>query len=195
MQDVILELIEIGQELHQRGWLPATAGNISARVEDKIAISASGTHKGYLKKDDFVILDLDGNKIEGMGKPSAETLLHLEVYKHYPWVKSVLHVHSVNSTIISKVFNKIELKDYELLKAFDNINTHEAKMNVPILENSQDMKTLSDILEGYLKSYENLQGFLLKAHGLYTWGKSIKEAFYKVEAFDFLFECELKLKV
>ncbi len=194
MDREISELIQIGRELHLRGWLPASGGNLSARLEDKgIIITASGSHKGHLTREDFVLLDLEGNILKGSKKPSAETLLHLLVYRLFPEVMSVLHIHSINSTLISRLSQDyVKLENYELLKAFDGIKTHEASLLVPVFENSQDMESLSQRVEKKLKE-GNFYGFLLKSHGLYTWGKSIREAYIRLEAFEFLFECELRL--
>ncbi len=190
----ISELIEVGRVFHSRGWLPASGGNLSARIgQDKVLITASGTHKGHLTREDFVVVNLEGEPLEGSKKPSAETLLHLVVYRSLPEVNCVLHVHSVNSTLISRLAKSdIKLEGYELLKAFDGIKTHEASLYVPVLENSQDMKGISKVLEGRLKA-ERTYGFLLRSHGLYTWGRNIREAYIRLEAFEFLFECELKL--
>ncbi len=194
MQDEISQLIEVGRELHLRGWLPASGGNLSARLGNgTVVITASGSHKGHLTAEDFVLLDPDGNVVKGSKKPSAETELHLLVYRLFPEVKSVLHVHSVNATLISRLSNSdVRLENYELLKAFDGIKTHETFVEVPVFENSQDMKSLSKEVEAKLKD-GIYYGFLLRSHGLYTWGRSIREAYIRLEAFDFLFECELKL--
>lgn len=194
MHAEISELIEIGRALHARGWLPASGGNLSARLDNtRVLITASGSHKGHLTREDFVVVNLEGELLEGSKKPSAETLLHLAVYRTFPEVKCVLHVHSVNSTLISRVSKgDIWLEGYELLKAFEGIKTHKASICVPVFENSQDMEELSRLVEDRLKDGK-FYGFLLESHGLYTWGKSIREAYIRLEAFEFLFECELKL--
>jgi len=194
MHREISELIEIGRLLHLRGWLPASGGNLSVRLEDeRVLITASGSHKGHLTREDFVVVNLKGEILEGSKKPSAETELHLLVYRLFPQVKSVLHVHSMNSTLISRLTREdIRLEGYELLKAFEGIKTHETSISVPVFENSQDMEELSKRIEKKLRE-EKVYGFLLRSHGLYTWGKSIREAYIRLEAFEFLFECELRL--
>ncbi len=194
MKNYTSDLIEIGRLLHSRGWLPASGGNLSARLEDdRVLITASGSHKGHLTREDFVVVNLKGEVLEGSKKPSAETELHLLVYRVFPQVNSVLHVHSMNSTLISRLTQEdIRLEGYELLKAFDGIKTHETIISVPVFENCQDMEELSKKIEKRLKE-EKVYGFLLRSHGLYTWGKSIREAYIRLEAFEFLFECELRL--
>ena len=133
MEREISELIEIGRELHSRGWLPASGGNLSARLEDGlILITASGSHKGHLTREDFVFVDLEGNLVKGSKRPSAETLLHTLVNKLYPSAMCVLHVHSINSTLISRLSKgDIRLENYELLKAFEGIKTHQTSLRVP----------------------------------------------------------------
>jgi len=195
MEREISELIEIGRELHSRGWLPASGGNLSARLEDGlILITASGSHKGHLTREDFVFVDLEGNLVKGSKRPSAETILHTLVYKLFPSAMCVLHVHSINSTLISRLSKgDIRLENYELLKAFEGIKTHQTSLTVPVFENSQDMRSLSEMIRERLEKEEKIYGFLLRSHGLYTWGKSIREAYIRLEAFEFLFECELKM--
>ena len=192
--DAFKKIVEAGRFLDSKGWVPATSGNISVRVgPDRIAITASGKHKGRLKPEDILLVDLEGNPLENK-RPSAETLLHLTVYRLFPEVKAVVHTHSPNATLISRIAKgSVELEDYELLKAFPEIETHETKIVVPVFENDQNMERLSRKVEEYLKSHGNVYGFLISSHGLYTWGKDMESALIHAEAYEFLFECELKL--
>ncbi|RLJ71068.1 methylthioribulose-1-phosphate dehydratase [Hydrogenivirga caldilitoris] len=194
LEEVIVEIIEAGRFLDAKGWVPATSGNLSVRVDiDKIAITASGRHKGRLKPEDIILVDLEGQAL-GDKKPSAETLLHLLVYRTFPNVNAVVHTHSPNATLISRIAKgRVELEDYELLKAFPEIKTHETRLSVPVFENDQDMKRLSEKVEGYIKKHSNVYGFLIGSHGLYTWGESMERAILHAEAYEFLFECEIKL--
>ena len=188
------EIIYAGKFLHERGWVPATSGNISARVsEEFIAITSSGKHKGELKPEDILLIDYEGNPIGG-GKPSAETLLHTTIYKLFPEVGAIVHTHSPNATVISLILKeKVELEDYELLKAFPGIHTHETKITIPIFENDQNIPRLAKKVEDYFKNSKEGYGFLIQGHGLYTWGRTMKEALIHTEALEFLFECEMKL--
>ncbi len=190
----VQEIIDAGRFLDSKGWVPATSGNISVRVGlDRVAITASGKHKGRLKPQDILLVDLEGYPLEDK-KPSAETLLHLTVYRLYPEVKAVVHTHSPNATLISRIAKgSVELEDYELLKAFPEIDTHEAKIVVPVFENDQDMERLSGKVKEYLEKHTDVYGFLIASHGLYTWGESMEYALMHAEAYEFLFECELKL--
>ncbi len=194
MEEKVADVVKIAREFHARGWLPATAGNLSVRLDDKrVCITASGTHKGHISEKDFVIVDYEGNTLDGKKKPSAETLLHLVVYKNFSDVNAVFHVHTINSTLVSRFLeDKVILKDYELLKAFDGIDTHESVVEIPIFQNMQDMRGLSNILQKAIDKNEVRYGFLLKSHGIYAWGKDVMDAYVKLEALDFLFDCELR---
>ena len=98
------QLIDAGQFIDSKGWVPATSGNFSARLPDgNIAITVSGKHKGRLQLDDIMLIDADANSLDGK-KPSAETLLHTSLYKRFPEVQSVLHPHSINATLCSRLF-------------------------------------------------------------------------------------------
>ncbi len=187
------DIIDLGNKLYSRGLLNATSGNISSVLNNdplELAITASGVDKGNMNAEDIIIIDSDGTVTEGNGKPSAETLLHLAVIKNTE-AKSVIHTHSIWSTVLSRIYlpeGFLSLKGYEMLKALDGNKTHETNEVIPVFENTQDMKGLSEIVSKYLKEHPETHGFVLSGHGLYTWGKSLKEAKRSVEALEFLLE-------
>lgn len=195
LQHVASALVEAGKTLYARGWVPATSGNFSARYgSDKIAITVSGRDKGALTPDDIMTIDPQGRAADNR-IPSAEALLHTVIYKHFPEMNAVLHTHSINATLISRLNNsELILSGYEILKAFDRISTHESSICIPIFQNDQDIARLSHKVVMYLENNPPIFGFLIAGHGLYTWGQSIQETMRHLEAFEFLFECELKLK-
>lgn len=187
------ELIEAGRWLYQQGMVPATSGNFSGRIDDgNIAITVSGRHKGKLVPADIMCIDSEGQSLDGQ-TPSAEALLHVQIYRLFPDTGVILHPHSQNATVLSRLQNDwVTLEGYELLKAFSGINTHNATLQVPVFDNDQDIARLASNIEPILKSTENLYGYLLRGHGFYTWGKTYNDALRHVEAFEFLFGCELK---
>lgn len=142
-----------------------------------------------------MLADATGNSLDG-NKPSAETLLHVQIYKRFPDARCILHPHSVNATLLSLVADgDIELRDYEILKAFPGINTHECKVTVPVFANDQDIGRLSTAVETrMMDSEEVFHGYLIRGHGFYTWGNSVDDALRHVEAFEFLFDCEMRRK-
>lgn len=188
------ELIAAGRFIDSKGWVPATSGNFSARLSDgTIAITVSGRHKGHLQRDDIMLIDADGLALDGK-KPSAETLLHTSIYRRYPWVQSVLHPHSLNSTLIARLFGQqLVLEDYELLKALPGIDTHETRIVIPIFANDQLIPRLAAQVEDYLDRHGDIHAYVIAGHGFYTWGASVADTLRHLEALEFLFECELRL--
>jgi methylthioribulose-1-phosphate dehydratase len=189
------ELIEAGQVLYRLGMVPATSGNFSARLGDgSLAITVSGRHKGKLTEDGIMRVDAEGRSLDGR-RSSAETPLHVQIYKRYPEARVVLHPHSVNATLLSRLCaDELALQDYELLKAFPGIDTHDHTVRVPIFDNDQDIARLASRVEARLPVYEPVQGYLIRGHGFYTWGESAEDAMRHVEAFEFLFDCELRMR-
>lgn len=187
-------LSECGAEFYRRGWVLGTAGNFSAllsRDPMNICITASGNEKGGLNGTHFLEVNADGQKTSGEGKPSAETLLHLAIYRLRPEAGSILHTHSVWGTILSDVHfenGAIEIEGYEMLKGLAGVPTHEHKERLPIVENSQDYIALSHVIENVLNENPDCHGVYLRRHGLYTWGKDITEAKRHIEIYEFLFE-------
>jgi methylthioribulose-1-phosphate dehydratase len=178
---------------YTQGWVPATSGNFSVRQGERILITASGLDKGALTPVGLLEVDLEGNVVDGAGKPSAETGLHLVLYKARPAAGAILHVHTVWNTLLSGFHEDaghVALEGYELLKGLSAVATHEHVERVPILKNSQNYAELSEQLRKALKEYPDAHGVLLSRHGLYTWGESVAEARRHLEALEFLFGVE-----
>lgn len=186
-------LIAIGQRLDQHGYAPATGGNYSIRLDDgSLAITASGTHKGRLTPDDIMRVSPAGDALDAK-KPSAETLLHCLVYAIDPGAGSVLHTHSVCGTVLSRALagqGSIILEGYELLKIFPGIDTHDRRIAIPLVDNSQDMPALADQIRPLLVAQTpRLPAFYIRGHGLYAWGPTPEAAEHVVEACEFLLNC------
>lgn len=188
------QLADAGREFYRRGWVLGTSGNFStllARKPLRLCITASGNEKGSLEETNFLEIDEDAEIFQGFGKPSAETLIHLTIYRHLPKARSILHTHSVWGTILSDVFyeqGSIEIEGYEMLKGLSGVTTHEHTEKVPIVENSQDYVALSHVIENVIRENKGLHGIYLRRHGLYTWGETVAEARRHIEIFEFLFE-------
>lgn len=195
LQQAAAALVDIGHQAYQRGWLPATSGNLSCRLDDgTVAITVSGRHKGRLCLDDIMRVDREGRPIDAK-RPSAETLLHTQLYERFPEVGAVLHTHSVNATVLSRVSGAaLHLDDLELLKAFEGIDTHDISVSLPVFPNDQDMRRLSARVETYLQGEVHLPGYLIAGHGLYSWGRGVEDAARHLEAFEFLFDCQLAMR-
>lgn len=191
------QIVDAGRFLYGRGWSPATSSNYSTRLSPSEALlTVSGKHKGQLGVDDVLATDLSGNSLEPGKKPSAETLLHTQLYRWRAEIGAVLHTHSVNATVLSRLTTEdfIEFEDYELQKAFSGISTHESRVRVPIFDNDQDIARLAAKVQPWLDAHPDCVGYLIRGHGLYTWGAQMSDALRQIEAFEFLFECELKTR-
>lgn len=176
-----------------RGWVPATSGNFSVRVDRRILVTASGLDKGVLTPDGLLEVDSTGKVLAGEGKPSAETSLHLVLYRARPEAGAILHVHSVWNTLISArraAQGYVALEGYEILKGLSGVTSHAHLERIPIIENSQNYGDLSAQLAATLESNATTHGVLLSRHGLYTWGQSVAEARRHLEVLEFLFEVE-----
>lgn len=190
-------IIEAGRFLYGRGWSPATSSNYSARLsQDQALLTVSGKHKGQLTADDLLAVDMNGQSLELGKKPSAETLLHTQLYRWKPEIGAVLHTHSVGATVLSRLTEADHLcfVDYELQKAFAGVTTHESHVQVPIFDNDQDIARLASNVQPWLDAHPDCPGYLIRGHGLYTWGAQMSDALRQIEAFEFLFECELKMR-
>jgi methylthioribulose-1-phosphate dehydratase len=191
------EIVANTRELSALGWTPATSSNFSMRLDDRhAAITVSGRDKGRLTVDDIMVVDFAGQPVATSHRPSAETLLHTQLYARYPEVGCVLHTHSRVQTVSSRLFapeGHLRLEGYELLKAFHGNHTHEMAIDVPVLANTQDMPELAQRVETLLDR-QPMWGYLIDGHGLYAWGRTMAEARRHLEAFEFLFACELDLR-
>jgi methylthioribulose-1-phosphate dehydratase len=187
-------LVAVGRRFDARAWVSGTSGNFSvvlSREPLRLAITPSAAWKGQL--DPAAILEIDeaGRCLSSQaGRPSAESSLHLEIVRSRG-ARAVLHTHSVWSTVLTDLDGTGEalaIEGYEMLKGLEGVTTHEHREWVPILENDQDMARLAGRVRGVLADHPAAHGFLLRRHGLYTWGADIDQAIRHVEILEFLLE-------
>lgn len=186
-----------GHWLWQRGFSLGTSSNYSVVVNREpleLLITASGKDKGHLTRSDFVIVDAQGKATSpGQPKSSAETLLHT-VAAELPGVGAVLHTHSVWSTVLSDLYFEqgyVEISGYEMLKGLAGVTTHEHTWRMEIFENTQDIPKLAEQVRQRLVDPAKplTHGYLIRKHGLYTWGVDLAEARRHIEIIEFLLEC------
>ena len=192
--DLASELQAAGQRFYARNWVLGTSGNFSAVVSRDpvtLCITRSAAHKGTLQAADFLHIDAAGKVLQhGEGRPSAETLLHLEIVRARR-AGAILHTHSVCATMLSDHFRADEglaIEDLEMLKGLDGVQSHEHREWVPIVPNDQDMPRLASRVGGILAAHPSAHAFLISGHGLYTWGRTVADAERHVEILEFLFE-------
>lgn len=193
-------IIGVGRRLDGRGLAPATAGNYSQRLDDgTLAITVSGAHKGRLSPAEVMRVSAQGEALDGK-KPSAETLLHCLVYEIDPDAGAVLHTHSVAGTVLSRALagGAMDFDGYEVAKIYPGVSTHDVRISIPLVDNSQDMPALATQLRPILTAQNPLlPAFYIRGHGLYAWGQTLDQAEHVVEASEFLIACvweEMKLK-
>ncbi|HEV8384512.1 MAG TPA: methylthioribulose 1-phosphate dehydratase, partial [Candidatus Acidoferrales bacterium] len=152
--------------------------------------SASGLDTAVLDARQFIEMGADGRVLRGAGKPSAEAVLHVTVAR-VRRAGAVLHTHSIWSTLLSDVCASeggLAISGYEMLKGLAGVTTHDHREWLPIIENSQDMAALAATVHAALLRHPGAHGFLLRAHGLYTWGDDLPQARRHVEVLEFLME-------
>jgi len=186
-------LADLGRRLHGRGWVLGTSGNFSSVVSRRplrLAITASGLDKRTLRPSDILIVDANGQAVGRGRRPSAETLLHVAIAR-LRGAAAIVHTHSVHSTVLSDVHadaGGFHIHGYEMLKGLEGVRSHEHREWIPILENDQDMPRLAAHVRQELHDHPACHGFLLRRHGLYTWGKTLPDAVRHVEILEFLLE-------
>jgi methylthioribulose-1-phosphate dehydratase len=175
-----------------RHWVPATSGNFSVRIDDRLAaLTATGADKARLTATDVIEAEIAGPKHP---RASAEAPLHLARYRADSSIGAIAHIHTVASTVLSRrhaAKGALRLEGWELLKAFPGIATHETAIDIPIVPNDQDTERLAALVEERLGKSAPVHGYLIAGHGLYVWGASAKDAIRHMDAFDFLLTAQL----
>ncbi|UUZ85618.1 methylthioribulose 1-phosphate dehydratase [Paenibacillus sp. P26] len=193
-QQAYAELREVKGLFAERGWFAGTSGNLSVRVGEfrpeqfAFAVTASGKDKSVHTPSDYLLVDQQGKPIEATGlKPSAETLIHCEIYRK-TGAGAIFHVHTVFNNLVSELFwerGSVPVDGVELIKAF-NIWEEDAQIDIPILPNYADIPRIAELVDGAIQP--RIPGILLRKHGIYAWGANAFEAKRHLEAFEFLFE-------
>ena len=192
--EIAAGLAAVARGFHARGWLLGTSGNLSAVVQHeplRLAMSPSGVDKGELRPEQLLSIDENAQIVSAhAGKPSDESLLHIRIVKERG-AGAVLHTHSVWNTILSDLYASeggVTIKGYEMLKGLDGVRTHEHTEFLPIIENSQNMTGLAEMVGTTLTKHPEAHGFLLRRHGLYSWGHTLADAKRHIEILEFLLE-------
>ncbi len=195
-------LAAIARDFHSHGWMSGTSGNLSAVVDReplRLAMSPSGADKGALTPAQMLLIDeqarvvrdYDDNLSSNLAsKPSDESPLHIRIVKERG-AGAVLHTHSIWNTMLSDLCfagGGVAIEGYEMLKGLQGVNSHEHREWVPIIENSQNMLALADAIGDTLSRHKDAHGFLLRRHGLYSWGNDVRQAKRHVEILEFLLE-------
>jgi len=194
MLDARTAIVAVGRWLDGKGWAPATSGNYSMRLDNgNFAVTVSGRHKGRLTENDVMSVDAEGRSLDGK-KPSAETALHLALYRSFPDIGAVLHSHSPAAVGLTRAFPDAYgylLAGHEMLKALPGVTTHETEVTIPIVDNSQDMAEIDAAITPRLLAPGAPPAYLIRGHGLYGWGRDMAEAERVIEAVEWMIAAEL----
>ncbi len=194
IEEIAAGLVSVARGFYRRGWLMGTSGNLSAVVEHeplRLAITASGVDKGELTAEQVLLVD-DAVQLvkESSRKPSDESLLHVRIVKERG-AGAVLHTHSIWNTIFSDLHAKyggVRIEGFEMLKGLAGVRSHEHSEWLPIVDNSQDMPALAETISKTLNAHPSAHAFLIRRHGLYTWGDDLAQAKRHLEILEFLLE-------
>ncbi|MBP1999593.1 methylthioribulose-1-phosphate dehydratase [Paenibacillus shirakamiensis] len=193
-QHALQELRIIKEQFAARGWFPGTSGNLSVRVgayqpeQFHFAVTASGKDKSIHTPEDFLFVDQAGQPAEATKlKPSAETLIHAEIYR-LTGCGAIFHVHTIYNNIISEGYGDtgyIPAQGIELIKGL-GIWEENAKIQIPILPNFAAIPRIAELIPAALQ--QDIPGIVLRNHGIYAWGANAFEAKRHLESFEFIFE-------
>jgi methylthioribulose-1-phosphate dehydratase len=208
------ELVALGARYHRAGWLFGTSGNLSARInvdgETRVVVTASGRDKGHLGVDDFVEVTLEGELRAGPpgGRPSAETTIHLAIYRTRPDANVALHVHTVASTLAiadeptpgTPRSGRVQPPDQprltftglELIKGW-NLWDEGAVASLPVFPNHSSVPAIANEIAAFYKAFphEPVPSLLITSHGITSWGHDAFTANRHLEVTEFL--CQVAL--
>jgi methylthioribose-1-phosphate isomerase/methylthioribulose-1-phosphate dehydratase len=195
------ELARFAGALYRRGWMEGTAGNVSVRDGDHVLITASGRGKGELTSDDTVLMDLVTGEpaVPGQPKSSAETCIHLALYRAFDDVGAVVHAHPPYATALSCL---VEVGDGPAVVGFERFEIIKglglpdpARVDVPVFAN---WPHVPDIAEDIARHYRGAVGdpgvppvLLIGHHGATAWGADLAQARNRMECVEAL--CQLHL--
>jgi methylthioribulose-1-phosphate dehydratase len=190
------ELCETMATVHRRGWCEGTGGNFSCSLEQDpllLLMAPSGVDKGRLSPEELIVVDHTGMVVKGSGRASAETQLHITIVEE-TGARAVLHTHSQAGTLLSQQYRpdrgkepgELMLRDLEMLKGLEGVDTHATSISIPVLANDQNLQRLSSVARPWLKRAPH--GLLIGGHGLYAWGRDLANARRHLEIHEFLLE-------
>ncbi len=166
------QIAEVGRWLHQKNFVAATDGNISARLQDgRVLVTPGNTSKGMLRPLDMVLVDMQGNKLAGRGNASSELPMHLLIYRRRPDVGGIVHAHPPTATgyaVAGIALDKAVLP--EVVVSLGRVPlARYATPGSPELN-----KTLRNLVSQY-------DAILLANHGVVTFGEDLIQAFFHME--------------
>ncbi len=187
-EQILTQLAAEAARLAALGFMACTAGNVSALLERdplQAVMSPSGVDKGQLKPSDFIRIGPDSRPVlPDSRKPSDEALLHVRIYQAVGCA-AVCHGHPPHAVALSLQADQlVAVHGIEMQKAFAGTSTHLCARNLPVVGNSQDMEELSRWVTA--ARIPSVPAVLVRGHGVYAWGMSVREAGRHLETVEFL---------
>jgi L-fuculose-phosphate aldolase len=161
------DIVQCCQWLHRQGFLAAYDGNVSARLDaDRVLVTPSGVHKGFLEPAQLLEVDLDGRLLSGAGTPTGELAMHLEAYRQRPDARAVVHAHP-------PVCIALSLTDAQL-----NGFLPEVTLSIGRLEVVPYARPLTDALARAVgQALKTIDAVILERHGTLAVGRDVAEAY------------------
>ena len=181
LEELKRQVYEANMELPRRGLITYTWGNVSGRDEETgfFVIKPSGVDYDQLRPQDMVVMDLDGNKVEGAYRPSSDTPTHLELYKKYSQIGGIVHTHSPEATAWAQAGRGIPLYGTTHADYFFGEIPCARGLTPEEIEEAYEVNTGKVIIETFEQRGINpmyTPGVLCRNHGPFTWGKDASEA-------------------
>lgn len=167
------DLVEFGRMLHAQGFVAATDGNLSVRMDShRVMITPTGVSKGMMHPDEMVIVDLQGEKLSGVHQPSSEINMHLTIYRMRPEVGAVVHAHPCTATAFASAGIALD----KPLCSEVVITLGEVPLAPYATTGTSE---LSDSLRPLIPNHNAI---LMANHGVVAYGSDLRQAYLRMEA-------------
>jgi len=172
---IIEQIINIGNQMYNKGFVASNDGNISMRADDgNVWVTPTMVSKGSMTPDMMLKMSLDGEIIEGNRKPSTEVAMHLCLYRENPNINAAVHAHPVTATSFAIAGIALDKPIYP--EALVNIG------KVPVAKYAQPgTLEVPESVKPYCNTHKAV---LLANHGALTWGTTLTEAWFRMEALE-----------
>lgn len=181
-EDLRRELVRYSRWLYSLGYTPATAGNLSVRLDERtLLVTPTGASKHLLRRSDMVLVDLDGHRVEGARNATSELGMHLAFYRQRDDVQAVIHAHPPIATAFACAGH-----------ALDEMLSQEAAMILGPVPLAPYATTGTDEVAGSLRPFiPAYDAMLLANHGAVVCGTSLFDAFCKMETLEHVAQIRL----
>ena len=200
LEELKQKVFEANMELPKRGLVTYTWGNVSGIDREKglFVIKPSGVEYDIMTPEDMVVMDLDGNKVEGRYKPSSDTPTHLELYKRYEDIGGVVHTHSPEATSWAQAGRSIPLYGTTHADYFYGEIPCARSLTPQEIDEAYEKNTGLVIIETFDERGLNpmyTPVVLCTNHGPFTWGKDAAEAVHNAVVLEEVAKMALKTEL